>query len=202
MTPNSKVLKTFSFGTVQNLLAMLDAIEAAGHTVDDVRAYVRAKREALEAKERIRSVALARRCPKCGQQMGLAPVNTGPRDHTGDDSTFVWICPRCQHEEWTDKPLRRIIHEAHGGRAPGARPSDCAGARSPFDGLPRPKCPQCGRPMRIGSVNTCAATRIGGWYKSVWYCPAVRECGHCEYSPRTVGQWRRDLEAKKGGRNG
>lgn len=191
-----------SFGQIQNLLSMLDILTSAGHTVEDVRAYVRAKREALAKKERIRSAALLRRCPECGKPMQFSPVNTGPRNRTGDDSTFVWICPACRHEEWTNQPLRRIVHEVHGGRAPGARASDCTGRRSPFDALPRPKCPQCGRPMRIGSVNSCAATRIGGGYKSVWYCPAVRECGHCEYSPRTVGQWRRELEAKKGGRHG
>jgi len=197
----SNILKAIPFARLQNLLSILDTIIQNGYTEEDLRIYILRKRNAIAQRERIK-LALLRNCPKCGKRMQLYPVNTNSGDQTGDDSTFVWICPKCRHEEWTNQPLRRIVHEVHGGRAPGARASDCTGRRSPFDALPRPKCPQCGLPMRIGSVNSCAATRIGGGYKSVWYCPAVRECGHCEYSPRTVGQWRRELEAKKGGRHG
>ena len=192
-----RLLAPYSFGFLQDAVSFFHLLERENVSIETVNEFVASQKKAVA--DRLEG---AKKCPACGGLMGHAPVNTGPRDQTGDDSTFVWICSQCGHEEWTNKPLRRIVHEVHGGRAPGARASDCTGRRSPFDALPRPKCPQCGLPMRIGSVNSCAATRIGGGYKSVWYCPAVRECGHCEYSPRTVGQWRRELEAKKGGRHG
>lgn len=198
----SNILKTYSFAKLQDFLTIYDRLAAEGKTVEDLRAHVVAKRQAMVKRDRLVYAVDKRKCELCGADMAFVAVNTNARNQTGDDSTFVWICPKCGHEEWTNKPLRRIVHEVHGGRAPGARANDCTGARSPFDTLLRPQCPQCGRPMRIGSVNSCAATRIGGGYKSVWYCPAVRECGHCEYSPRTVGQWRRELEGKKGGRHG
>jgi RNase P subunit RPR2 len=114
----SNVLKAFAFSRLQELLALSEALRRNGKSLDDVRRYIELRRSAMEKKEKIISVVMARRCPECGEMMKIAPVNTGHRDQTGDDSTFVWICSVCWHEEWTNKPLRKIIHDLHGGQAP------------------------------------------------------------------------------------
>lgn len=113
----SNILKAIPFARLQNLLSILDTIIQNGYTEEDLRIYILRKRNAIAQRERIK-LALLRNCPKCGKRMQLYPVNTNSGDQTGDDSTFVWICPACRHEEWTNKPLRKIIHDLHGGRAP------------------------------------------------------------------------------------
>lgn len=55
----------------------------------------------------------------------------------------------------------------------------------------RRTCPDCGRWMRVGAVNTCAATRIGGAWRSVWVCDIQRGgCGRCDYSKLDLAEWR------------
>ena len=110
----SNIIKVWSFGRLQDFCALLDALKAEGKTPEDLRFYVKAKRESLAKKTRILDVALNRACPDCGQPLMLSPVNTGPGDQTGDSSTFVWQC-QCGFEGWTDMPLRKIIAGSHGG---------------------------------------------------------------------------------------
>jgi hypothetical protein len=112
------VLKKYPFGRIQDLLVLYELLRRDGIDIDDLLEYVAARREAIARSVQMRSAVVSRQCPDCGHRMPLLPVNTGPWDQTGDDSTFVWICPACRNEEWTNKPLRKIIHDLHGGRAP------------------------------------------------------------------------------------
>jgi RNase P subunit RPR2 len=149
------VLKAFAFSRLQELLALSEALRRNGKSLDDVRRYIELRRSAMEKKEKIISVVMARRCPECGEMMKIAPVNTGHRDQTGDDSTFVWICSVCWHEEWTNKPLRKIIHDLHGGQAPKAFSADVVQPPSMVEGgygrAPKPATQRThhrGRPSR------------------------------------------------------
>jgi len=114
----SNLLKAYPFGWLQDFLTLHDRLVANGKGIDDLRAYVSARQTAMELRRNIVEVVFSRQCPECGRRFVFSRVNTGPHDQTGDDSTFVWICPACRHEEWTNKPLRKIIHDLHGGRAP------------------------------------------------------------------------------------
>jgi RNase P subunit RPR2 len=114
----SNLLKAYPFGRLQDFLTLHDLLVANGKSVDDLRAYVTAKQAAMARGRKIAGAVLSRQCPGCGRRLAFYRVNTGPRDQTGDDSTFVWTCPGCGHEEWTNKPLRTIIRDLHGGRAP------------------------------------------------------------------------------------
>jgi uncharacterized protein with PIN domain len=102
------VLKKYPFGRLQDLLVLYELLRRDGIDIDDLRAHVAARREAVARSVQMRGGVGFRRCPECAAEMRGWPVNTGPRDQTGDDSTFVWICPRCGHEKWTDKPLEQL----------------------------------------------------------------------------------------------
>lgn len=113
-----EIEEVFGFGRLQEVLTILHEMESRGLTVQDLKQYVdeRKKEMAKAAKDAEPPIQLCRLCQVCAAPMSLAPVNTGPRDQTGDGSTFVWTCPQCGEEIWTDKPLRKI-YELHGRRS-------------------------------------------------------------------------------------
>jgi hypothetical protein len=52
-----------------------------------------------------------------------------------------------------------------------------------------PKCPQCGKTMKLDPVNQGPGDQVGGKSKSMWRCPDWQGCGHDELSRKTVGEW-------------
>jgi len=109
-------IKKYPFGRIQDLLVLYELLRRDGIDIDDLREHVAARREAIARSVQMRSAVVSRRCPDCGHRMPLLPVNTGPRDQTGDDSTAVWICQRCGHEEWTDQPIEFIARDNRAGK--------------------------------------------------------------------------------------
>jgi hypothetical protein len=51
-----------------------------------------------------------------------------------------------------------------------------------------PKCPDCGKPMFIASVNNGPGEMIGGSAKSMWCCADMMKCGGTIESERTVAE--------------
>jgi len=105
-----KLLQAFSYGQVQDCITLLNSLLRHGKTVADLRAYASRRRDSRRS-DRPRARVARKTCPACCGQMIFAPVNTGPRDQTGDGSTGVWICSRCRHEEWSMKPIHEIVRE-------------------------------------------------------------------------------------------
>ena len=105
----ANLIKAYGFGRLQDLLTLDMELSQAGYSMDDLTEFVETKRRLLKKKERIRTIT--RNCA-CGTPMDLLPVNTGPRDQTGDDSTFVWMCSKCGECEYKNKTLAQIIKEA------------------------------------------------------------------------------------------
>lgn len=52
-----------------------------------------------------------------------------------------------------------------------------------------PKCPKCGKTMKLDPVNQGPGDQVGGKSKSMWRCPDWQGCGHDELSRKTVGEW-------------
>lgn len=51
----------------------------------------------------------------------------------------------------------------------------------------RPKCPDCGKAMSLGKVNTSKQNQVGGGYHTQWLCPDEKGCGfQNSYSTLTV----------------
>ena len=96
----------FGFGKLQDFKTILSTLEDRGLSVSDLSSYVE-KRKSKMPKSTTK-IVLARKC-ECGTQMGLLPVNTGPRNQTGDDSTFVWYCQKCHAEDFTTMTFNQII---------------------------------------------------------------------------------------------
>ena len=101
----------FGFGRLQDLLALVRELEARGLHVEDLQGYVDNRRKKMtDATKGVKFKAEP--CPDCGGWMALMPVNTGPRDQTGDDSTFAWMCGKCGECKYTNKTLAEILKEA------------------------------------------------------------------------------------------
>lgn len=50
----------------------------------------------------------ARICAECKIEMRFYPVNTSPKDQTGDDSKGVWICSKCMETIYTTQSLKEV----------------------------------------------------------------------------------------------
>jgi len=59
-----------------------------------------------------------------------------------------------------------------------------------------PKCPKCGKTMKLDPVNQGPRDQIGGKAKSMWRCPDWKECGYDELSRKSVGEWLTKLGIK------
>lgn len=56
------------------------------------------------------------------------------------------------------------------------------------------KCPECGKVLRIASVNSCAGCQVGGDWRSMWKC----RCGFDELSLLTpkeaLAKWKEEVK--------
>lgn len=154
----SKAIAAFSFSKLQNLLAMLDTIEQAGGTIEDVREFVKAKREGMDKKNTVLKYAFLRHC-ECGKAMQFGPCNTSKRDQTGDDSTFVWTC-QCGEQVFTNKPMRTIISESAKAQGLYGKEAIEKAAEKPdfiisklSEKYATPKCPKCGEKTDLAIIG-------------------------------------------------
>jgi hypothetical protein len=124
----AQILAAFSAGQIQDALTLFDLLARRGLTVEDLRRH-RAEAAAAAARDvraRERRLAAfrerARRCPACGNPMGLHAVNTGPRDQVGGGYRSQWICraPGCLETEFNRQSVAEILSGM--GLAPPARP--------------------------------------------------------------------------------
>ena len=98
----------FGFGKLQDFKTILSTLEDRGLSVSDLSSYVE-KRKSKMPKSTTK-IVLARKC-ECGANMMLMPLNTGPRDQTGDNSKSVWYCGGCHFEEFSEKTVGQQIQE-------------------------------------------------------------------------------------------
>lgn len=104
-------LESIKVGKLEDFVTLYDALMAKGQTMELVRTVLAEKRAMIREMQEQSRFARSHLCKVCGVVMQLSPVNTGPRDQTGDNSTFVWWCPKCGEEEWTKKTLKELIDE-------------------------------------------------------------------------------------------
>ena len=105
-----RILRSYGLGRLQDFLTLKRLLDRHGKTLEDLEYYVGkklrefAERDRLNRQRKPPSIA----CPVCGHAMYLAPVNTGPRNQTGDKSTGVWFCKKCFEEVWETRSFEEI----------------------------------------------------------------------------------------------
>lgn len=150
----SNLSKVYGFGLLQDFADLGRVLLKNGKTLGDLISFVEKKQELLLKKQITVDSALTKKCPECGQVSTLLPVNVNSKTKTGDDSTFVFHCPRCFHEEWTNKPVRVIVHEYYEGRRPDVGKIEMA-ARMPRRAMtPRAGCAHPTHRTRFRSRRT------------------------------------------------
>ena len=108
-----RIESIFGLGKLQDFITLSVELGRAGLTFDDLKSHVVRKKETMAAERRGHRMP-SRVCPepKCTGIMILMPVNTGPRDQTGDDKDkSVWYCPECHFEEFSDKNMNQQIQD-------------------------------------------------------------------------------------------
>ena len=55
-------------------------------------------------------------------------------------------------------------------------------------------CPDCGQLMKAFPVNENDYDMVGGDYKSQVICPDVINCGHVEYSEKSLEEWGKEFD--------
>jgi len=113
MKVTSNLLKAFSFGLIQDCANLMKMLIENGKNINDLFDYVENKKRATARKNDIIYNGIDKECEDCGEKMFFAPVNTGKRDKTDDGSTFVWTCPKCLKEVWTNKNIKELIKEKY-----------------------------------------------------------------------------------------
>lgn len=102
----------FTFGQLQDMVTLLEHLEKNAVPIESFIKYVKEKKI---KKTKTTSCDQGKRntlkCPECNTAMNLFPVNTSPRDQTGDDSKSVWICPKCWHDEYSTKSIKEWLEE-------------------------------------------------------------------------------------------
>lgn len=110
-----QAVAAFGAGRLQELVALMDRLEALGLGLSDVRWYLAGRRASVQQGQR-RAVRLrrayarrARACAACGRPMALYPVNSGPRDQVGGGYRSQWICPGCGEAEYNTDDVGEIL---------------------------------------------------------------------------------------------
>ena len=88
-------LKVFSPGQLQNFKTIAKLLIRLNISLKQYVNYINQKNITIKAK-----IHKSRKCPICSMIMNRFPVNTNPGNQTGDNSTCVWICPRCWYDEF------------------------------------------------------------------------------------------------------
>jgi len=106
-----KILGAYTIGMLQDLLMLRHTLERHRKSFFDVEEYIE-QQIALRTKEKVRKkVYMIKSCPVCGTRMSFSPVNTGPRNQTGDNSTAVFYCPKCDEDYWETRSIEEIVKD-------------------------------------------------------------------------------------------
>ena len=123
-----KALEPFAwnFGHLQDVATFLGQMARYDISPEDLRLYINKKKlEKIEQKRIYKASVVdtladwkkaCPRCPECGYQMNLFPVNTSRRTRVGGGYNSQWLCGdhSCMHTYFSDKTVNEWYDELLG----------------------------------------------------------------------------------------
>lgn len=115
-------IQAYSWGFVQDVFTFLKMINEKGYSLDFAMKCILIRKEnymeRVKAIRRIEELWRDRglKCPECGKQMFLEPVNSGPADQVPGGWRSIWRCVDivdCGHEELSKKSVGEWLRRLH-----------------------------------------------------------------------------------------